>query len=250
MLAGIDALRHLGPISPQAAARRCLAGLADGVADVRRARVPGRADTSRDALDVLCAAREDGMAVDDTAVAGELFALLLAGHETTATALAWALTLLARDPAAAEAVAAEAGATVRPHLEAMIAEVLRLRPPLVDIAREVREPVRLGDRLLSPGELVVIAPPLVHRHGHAAPDTFDAERFLAERPDPLTWLPFGGGGRRCLGASLALLELREILAFIVDRFELEPGGRRPPKARLHGTALVGDRRESIILRPR
>jgi cytochrome P450 len=82
------------------------------------------------------------------------------------------------------------------------------------------------------------------------PDTFIPNRFLAARPDPHAWLPLGGGERRCPGASLALVELRQILAHIAGRFELQPGAERPPEVRLHETALVPDRRESIILHPR
>ena len=127
----------------------------------------------------------------------------------------------------------------------------RLRPPLVDVAREVGdEPVELGGRVIAPCSLVVIAPPLVHRYSQEDPDAFRPDRFLVRRPDSRTWLPFGGGERRCLGASLATLEPREILAIIVDRFELEPSEERLPEVRLHGTALVPDRREAIILRPR
>lgn len=95
-----------------------------------------------------------------------------------------------------------------------------------------------------------IPPPLVHRRGHADPDTFVADRFLGRRPDPRTWLPFGGGDRRCLGASLALLEMREVLAFVVDQFTIEPADGRPETAKLHGTALVPERGARIILRPR
>jgi len=250
MLAGIGRLRHLGPASPQAMARRCRAHFGRGIAEVRGARAPEVSGGSADALDLLCAAPEAGVPLGDAEVVDELFALLLAAHETTATALAWALTLLARDPATAATIAAEFGDNERPCLEAVINEVLRVRPPLVDIARETGQPVRLGERTLAAGTLVLIPPPLVHRHGHTAPDVFGADRFLERRPDPRTWLPFGGGDRRCLGASLALLELREILAAVLERFELQPCGPRVPDARLHGTALVPDRRESIILRPR
>ena len=250
MLAGVDGLRRLGPVSPQAAGRRCRARFARGVAEVRSARAPGPRDGRPDALDVLCAAAGNEAPLDDAPVADELFALLLAGHETTATALAWAVELLAHDPAAAAALADEAGEDDRPYLDAVISEVLRFRPPLVDVVRELVEPVRLGEHALPTGTLVLIPPPLVHRHGHTDPDAFVADRFLVRRPDPRTWLPFGGGERRCLGASLALLELRHILACIVERFELQPAHERPEHARLHGTALVPEHGARVILRPR
>ncbi len=191
-----------------------------------------------------------GEPADDAHVAGELFALLLAGHETTATALAWALDLVAHDPATTAMLVAEAATERRPLLDAVISEVLRLRPPLVDIVRELAEPVRLGDQRLAAGTIVLTPPPVIQRSGHSEADNFIADRFLAHRLNPRKWMPFGGGERRCLGASLALLELREILARVVRRFELEPAGERPEEARLHGTALIPALGAQVVLRPR
>jgi cytochrome P450 len=250
MLAGIDSLARLGPASPQAVAKRCRAGFARGVAQVRGARGPGRRDGPPDALDVLCAAAGPKGRHADSEIADELFALLIAGHETTATALAWAVELLARDPATATALADEAGIDDRPLLDAVISEVLRMRPPLVDIVRQLAEPTRLGKHDLPAGTVVLIPPPLIHHHTQPAPESFIADRYLGRRPDPLTWLPFGGGGRRCLGASLAVLELREILAHVVQRFELRPAGGQPEEARLHGTALIPALGARVVLQPR
>jgi cytochrome P450 len=251
MLAGIDSLARLGPASPQAVAKRCRAGFARGLAQVRGARSRGPRDGPPDALDLLCAGGGPEDRPADSEIADELFALLLAGHETTATALAWALELLAHDPATSGALADEAAAgSDRSLLDAVISEVLRLHPPLVDIVRELAEPARLGRHDLAAGALVLIPPPLIHRHTQPAPETFIADRFVGRRPDPRTWLPFGGGERRCLGASLALLELREILAHIVERFELRPAGEQREEARLHGTALIPARGARVILQPR
>lgn len=250
MLAGLEGLRCLGPASPQMAARRRRTRFARGLAELRSARDPRPHAGTPDAIEVLRAADGDGVPIDDGPVVDELFALLLAGHETTATALAWAVELLAFDPTAAAAVARDVGRAVRPHLDAVVSEVLRHRPPLVDIVREVARPTRLGDCDLPRGTVVFIPPPLLHRHEHVAPDEFIADRFLGLRPDQRTWRPFGGGDRRCLGASLALLELREVLACILERFELEPAAERPEKARLHGTALVPEHGARVILRRR
>jgi len=144
MLAGVQSLARLGPASPQAVARRCRAGFARGLSEVRAARPRGSPDDLPDALDALGAAAPAGPALDDARIADELFALLLAAHETTATALAWAVELLARDPATTSALAVEAASDDRPLLDAVISEVLRLRPPLVDIVRELAEPAELG----------------------------------------------------------------------------------------------------------
>lgn len=248
MLAAAKWLRRLGPASPQAAARRSRVRFAAGVAEVRSARARRSVDGPTDALDLLGPiARESD---DDTRVADELFALLLAAHETTATALAWSLELLAHDPDTLSLLAGEADSEDRPHLDAVVAEILRVRPPLVDIVRELAAPARLGHHALAAGTLILIPPPLIHRHRHSSPDTFVANRFLGQRPDPDVWLPFGGGERRCLGASLALLELREVITLVARRFELQPADSVRENARLHGTALVPGRGAPVIIRPR
>ncbi len=250
MLAGVERLSRLGPASPQATARRCRAAFARGLSRVGDARASGPSCGPPNAFDALSTPAGTGPPLDDEQIPGELFALLLAGHETTATALAWSLELLARDPATTAALAAEAATQDRKLLDAVITEVLRLRPPLVDIVREVTAPVQLGDRLLAAGTTVLIPPPSIQRHGYREPDSFIGDRFLDQRPDQRTWLPFGGGDRRCLGASLALLELREILRHIVVRFEIKPADERPERSVLHGTALIPSRGARVTLRPR
>jgi cytochrome P450 len=250
MLAGIGRMARLGPASPQAFAERRRAGFARGIAQIRRARAPRRRAARPDAVDVLRAATDSAGRPSDSEIADELFALLLAGHETTATALAWAIHLLASGPNTAKALSDRAASGARPLMDAVISEVLRLRPPLVDIVRELAEPARLGGADLEAGTLILIPPPLIHQHTRPAPDAFIADRFLGRHPDPLTWLPFGGGERRCLGASLALLELRETLAQIVERFELRPASGRREDARLHGTALIPERGGQVVMLPR
>jgi cytochrome P450 len=235
MLSGFSALARLGPLSPQAAADRGLRTFARGLAESVRC---GREDPGREAVPELLGS-------------DEVFALLLAAHETTATGLAWAIELLAWAPHAADAVARELPGSQRPSLDAVIWESLRLRPPLVDIVRQPNVPVRLAGRSVSPGTLLLIPPPLIH--GEAATeegDGFDIDRFRGSQPDPHTWLPFGGGERRCLGAPLAMLELREILPQIIERFELLPTLSEPERPRLYGTALVPAQGACVVLRER
>jgi cytochrome P450 len=221
MLSGIGALARLGPLSPQATADRGQRAFARGLAET-----------------VRCGHLRDE-ASPRLLAPDEVFALLLAAHETTATGLAWAIELLAWAPDAADAVARELAGPQRPSLDAVIWESLRLRPPLVDIVRQVNAPMRLGGRSVPPGTLLLIPPPLIHREAAAAEgDRFDIARFRGSQPDPRTWLPFGGGERRCLGAPLAMLELREVLPQIIERFELLPARSEPERPRLHGTALV------------
>jgi cytochrome P450 len=249
MLAGIDRMARLGPASPQAFAERRRAGFARGVAQVRRARGPRPHVAPPDAVDVLRAAADSESRPSDSEIADELFALLLAGHETTATALAWAIHLLASHPDTAKALSDPAASGARPLMDAVISELLRLRPPLVDIVRELAEPARLGGVDLEAGTLILIPPSLVHQHAIPAPEAFIPERFLGRHPDPRTWLPFGGGERRCLGASLALLELREILAHIAERFELRPASGPREGTRLHGTALIPEHGGRVVMEP-
>jgi cytochrome P450 len=236
MLSGISALARLGPLSPQAAAARGHRAFARGLAGTVRCR---REDPG------------DEMPVPGLLGPDEVFALLLAAHETTATGLAWAIELLAWAPHAADAVARELPGSERPSLDAVIWETLRLRPPLVDIVRQANAPVRLAGRNIPAGMLLLIPPPLIHREAATEDgDRFDIARFRGSQPDPYTWLPFGGGERRCLGASLAVLELREILPQIIERFELLPTRSEPERPRLYGTALVPATGACVMLSPR
>ena len=236
MLSGIGALARLGPLSPQAAAARGHRAFARGLADA----VPCRHEDPGDEASVPELLGPD-----------EVFALLLAAHETTATGLAWAIELLAWAPHAADAVARELPDPERPSLDAVIWESLRVRPPLVDIVRQANAPVRLAGQNVPAGTLLLIPPPLIHREAATEEgDRFDIARFRGGQPDPHTWLPFGGGDRRCLGASLATLELREILPQIIGRFELRPARSGPERPRLYGTALVPAGGACVVLGPR
>jgi cytochrome P450 len=237
LLSGFKSLARLGPISPQATAERRRHGFARGLAEMRRRRPEHRA--------------EDATAMPAQLSTDEVFALLLAGHETAATALAWAIELLSHAPQAADALAGEGSTPDRRWLDAVIWETLRLRPPLVDIVRQPVDPVRLAGRIVPPGTLLLIPPPLIHRHaGVRDSERFAPERFVGRRPDPEQWVPFGGGDRRCLGAALAMLELREILPLIVERFAVAPALPAPERPALYGTALVPARGTRVVLHER
>jgi cytochrome P450 len=236
MLSGISALERLGRWSPQTAADRGHRLFARGLAEAVRCR---RQDPG------------DEASVLELVGPDEVFALLLAAHETTAAGLAWAIELLARAPHAADAVARELPGSQRPSLDAVIWESLRLRPPLVDIVRQANMPVRLAGLNIPPGTLLLIPPPLIHKEAATEKgDSFEMARFRGGQPDPNTWLPFGGGERRCLGASLAMLELREILLQIIQRFEILPTRFEPESPRLYGTALVPAMGACVVLRQR
>src|SRR5581483_4060340 len=148
----------------------------------------------------------------------------VAGHETTATALAWAIERLIRHPAKLERLTDEVAAGESAYLEAVIAETLRLRPVITMVARRLRAPVEIGGRRLPAGVTVAPSIHLTHRRSdiYPEPERFEPERFLREPAGTYTWIPFGGGVRRCLGAAFAQVEMRVVLSEIVRRRRVAP----------------------------
>lgn len=201
-------------------------------------------DEREDILSMLMLARdEDGEPMTDVELRDELMTLLLAGHETTATALAWAFERMFRTPGVLERLAAEAAAGEETrYADATARDVLRLRPPIPLVARHVRAPFELAGYELPPGVIVAPCIYLTHRREEIYPDPEELrpERFLDVQPDTYAWIPFGGGIRRCLGASFALFEMRVVLQAILSRVRLAP--ERP--------ADEGTRRRAIVLAPR
>jgi cytochrome P450 family 135 len=187
---------------------------------------------------LLTATFDDGTAMDDREVRDQLMTLLLAGHETTATGLAWTLDLLTRNPA----VLARARSGGEEYLRAVIAESLRLRPVVPLAGRRLTVDLEADGVHLPAGTDVTPAIWLAHTRPASYPDpyAFRPERFLDSPPGTYTWIPFGGGRRRCLGASFALLEMKLVLRAVLARAELEPG--------LAGVEL--SRRRNITLSPR
>jgi cytochrome P450 len=189
-------------------------------------------------LAVLREARhEDGSPPTREEIRDQLVTLLAAGHETTAGALGWALERLARHPAVLARVRAGDDA----YLDAVIKEVLRVRPVLSIVARKTLAPFEVGGWTLPPGIHVTPCIYLTHRRPDLweDPTAFRPERFLNGAPEPYAFIPFGGGTRRCLGAAFATLEMREVLKAVAARFELTPD--RPEAERM--------RRRSITLTP-
>jgi cytochrome P450 len=204
--------------------------------EIRRARERVDLDEREDILSLLLQARhEDGAPMSDEELRDELMTLLLAGHETTATSLAWAIERLVRHPAAMERLTEEAAAGGTEYAEAVTKETLRMRPVLPIVARLLKRDVEVGGTLLPEG--VVVAPNiyLVQHREDVYPDArrFRPERFLEGQGGTYSWIPFGGGIRRCIGASFALYEMRIVLQAIVSSVALraakpesEPVGRR------------------------
>jgi len=187
-----------------------------------------RADPREDILSLLVGARfEDGGAMDDGEVRDQLMTLLLAGHETTATGLAWTFDLLLRHPKALERLVAEVDAGEDAYLRAVVAESLRLRPVIPIAGRRLSDELRIDGHVLPPGTDVTPAIWLAHTRAdrYREPFAFRPERFLEMKPATYAWIPFGGGVRRCLGAAFAEMEMRVALAEILRRRTLRPASR-------------------------
>jgi cytochrome P450 family 135 len=205
-----------------------------------------------DVLSMLLLARdEDGDPMTDQEVRDELVTLLVAGHETTATGLAWAFDLLMRNPR----VLANAREGDDRYLDAVVKETLRIRPVVGGVGRVVRgdEPFELDGHLIPPG--VEINPNIaaVHRRGdvYPQPREFRPERFLGENPpDTYSWIPFGGGTRRCIGASFASFEMRHVIKRVIERAELRPARRRPDSGVRKGVVFVPKRGVPAVLEAR
>jgi cytochrome P450 family 135 len=178
-----------------------------------------------DVLSMLLLARhEDGSPMSDAEIRDELLTLLVAGHETTATALSWAMERLTRHPEKLERLRAEVEAGEEEYLTATIQETLRLRPVIVLVVRKLTEPVELGGYKLPAGAGVTPCIHLIHRDPeiYPEPERFLPERFLDNPPGTYTWIPFGGGIRRCLGAAFAQFEMAVVLRELVRRRDVTP----------------------------
>jgi cytochrome P450 len=189
-------------------------------------------EAREDVFSMLLVARdEDGAPLSDAEVRDELITLLVAGHETTATGLAWAFDLVLHTPRVRDRLLADPGDTA--FLDAVVKETLRLRPVIPGIGRVVRgEPFSLGGHAIPEGVEINPSIAVMHQRPDRYPDphAFRPERFLGdEAPDTYTWIPFGGGTRRCLGANFALFEMRVVLARVLERGDLRPASPRPEK---------------------
>ena len=171
------------------------------------------------------ATEEDGRALSDRELRDQLMTLLVAGHDTTATGLSWTLERLTRHPTildkAVQAADAEDSAGDE-YLDAVAKETLRIRPVVFDVGRVLKEPVELAGYRLPRGVMVVPAIGLVHSDSQVYPDAerFDPDRMVGANLSPTTWFPFGGGNRRCLGATFAMVEMRVVLREVLRRVEL------------------------------
>jgi cytochrome P450 len=204
-----------------------------------------------DILGMLLQARhEDGSPMSAQELRDELMTALVAGHETTASQLAWAFERLAREPRVVERLALQDD---EEYLTATIYEILRLRPVLPNAEpRLSKRPVNIGGFEYPAGVALLASGYLVHRDPavYPEPHAFRPERFLGKAPGTYTWIPFGGGRRRCLGASFALQEMKIVIRAAVTRFELAPAGVRPEQTGRRSITFSPTGGASVILRER
>ncbi|QYL19168.1 cytochrome P450 [Mycolicibacterium pallens] len=203
-----------------------------------------------DALAMLVrAADQDGRTMSDSELRDQLMTLLVAGHDTTATGLSWALERLTRHPAVLAKAVRAADAGDDEYLDAVAKETLRNRPVVFDVGRILKQPVEIGGYHLPAGVMVAPGVGLVHSDERVYPDAdrFDPDRMIGATLSPTTWLPFGGGARRCLGATFAMAEMRVVLREVLRRVELETTTARGENQRVKHVILEPKRGARITV---
>ncbi|HEV7774504.1 MAG TPA: cytochrome P450 [Conexibacter sp.] len=221
----------------------------------RRAEAEGL-DGRTDILSLLLAARdEDGEPMSDTELRDELLTLVLAGHETTANSLAWAFERLLRNPAAYDRLREEVRSDsedAAAYVEATIHETMRNRPVVPITGRRVQVPWQLGEWRLPENSHILVSVTLLHHREDVYPDpySFRPERFLGVKPGTYTWVPFGGGIRRCLGATLAMAEQRVVLRAIARRTDMMAPDPRPERVLHRNVTMLPAKSAEVVVTSR
>jgi cytochrome P450 family 135 len=243
--------RDLGPGSPWrrfVRAREALDAFIYEEVALRRAEA--ESEERDDVLSLLLRARhEDGSPMSDAELRDELVTVVGAGHETTATGLAWAMERLLRNPQALGRLRESLARGHGDYLEATVKETLRARPVIIDVARRLTAPATIGGHRLPAGSFVVPAIAAVHLREDLYPDPqqFRPERFLEGKADTYAWIPFGGGIRRCVGAAFAEFEMRIILREFVTRATLRAADPAPEKVKVRNITLAPEHGTRVVL---
>jgi cytochrome P450 len=245
--------RNLGRWSPWPRFLRAREALDEFIYEeiaLRRGEAGTAAAERDDVLSLLLAARhDDGSPMSDEELRDELVTVLGAGHETTATALAWAMERLLRTPRALQRLRESLAAGEEAYLDATIKETLRARPVIVDVARKLTARATIGGYELPAGTFVMPAIAALHYREDLFPDPgeFRPERFLEGKADTYVWIPFGGGVRRCIGAAFAEYEMRVVLRAILERAELSAPDPKPEKVKVRNITLAPGRGTLVSL---
>jgi cytochrome P450 family 135 len=244
--------RNLGPWSPWPRFLRAREALDEFIyEEIALRRAEGSAAEERDdVLSLLLRARhEDGSPMSDEELRDELVTVLGAGHETTATALAWAMERLLRTPRVLRRLRDSLAAGEDEYLDATIKETLRARPVIVDVARKLTAPASIGGYELPAGSFVLPAIAALHYREDLfpSPGEFRPERFLEGKADTYVWIPFGGGVRRCIGAAFAEYEMRIVLRAILERADLSAPEPEPERVKVRNITLAPGRGTRVRL---
>jgi cytochrome P450 family 138 len=201
---------------------------------------------------MLRAHLEDGDEVDKADLADELLTLLVAGHETTASALAWSVERLRRHPEILHRLEEEARGDENALRLATAEEVLRVRPVINATGRVVMKPFELGEWLIPPGASIVtgIAPLHHDDRFHERANRFEPDRYVGKKPDTYAWIPFGGGLRRCLGAAFAQFEIDVVLRTLLRNFELQTTSEPGERESFRGVAFAASKGGVAVVRRR
>jgi cytochrome P450 len=220
--------------------------------EINERRADPKLGEREDILSMLVSAEfDDGTKMSDRELRDQLMTLLLAGHETTATGLAWTFDLLLHTPSTLERLQAEMETDETAYLDAVIDESLRVRPVVPMTGRLLREPANLGGYDLDEGTVVFAAIYMLHTNPAVYPDpfAFRPERFLESGPETYSWIPFGGGTRRCIGAAFAELEMRIVLREVLNTVRLEAADPRPQRMVRRNVTLTPADGTRVVARP-
>jgi cytochrome P450 len=223
--------------------------------EIARRREAPDLDEREDVLSMLLLARdEDGRPMTDVELRDQLVTLLVAGHETTATGLAWVFDLLLRNPRVLAKLRQAVADGDDSYVDAVAKEALRIRPVVPGVGRVVRGGTfELGGYTLHEGTEINPSIAVIHARpdAFAGPREFRPERFLEDDPpDTYTWIPFGGGTRRCIGASFALFEMRVVIRRVIERTTLEAASDEAERVERRGVTMVPKRGTRVLLRER
>ncbi len=244
----------LGPrwLSRSSGFRAAMAPVEEALlAEVDRRRRAGE-NGHKDIVSILIDARyEDGSPLSEDDLRDELMTLLTDGP--TSSSLAWVFERLLRHPEKLERLQAEVLAeNAVEYMDAVVKETLRLCPPVPVVVRRLHEPMELGGYNLPAGTVVAPCVYLIHRNEeiYPSPRHFRPERFLARPPGTYTWIPFGGGTRRCLAASYAELEMKRVLRTVLSEVNLSPVDGDSERARRSAISFSPDKRGRVVAEPR
>lgn len=245
--------KDLGRWSPWHRFSRQLAAVDEILTEEMRGRRQLAAERSGepgDMLDALLQATdEQGRPLPDADIRDQLRTVALAGYEPPTTAMCWLLERLIRHPEAMDRLRSELAAGETAYLEAVIKEAMRARPTVTDFARALTAPTTLGGHLLPAGTVVAPSVALAHLDAerHPDPDRFAPERFLDDQEDMSGFIPFGGGVRRCLGASLATAQMEVVVETVLRRLDLRPARPRSEPRKLAHVTLVPKRGVEVLI---